>query len=51
MQLGPAADGSPGVIQGCTKMTGLELIWHGTLTLVDADFNSLSSLVHLESFM
>ena len=49
MQLGPAPDGSPGVIHGCTNITDLELIWHGSLMLADANFNSLSSLVHLES--
>jgi hypothetical protein len=49
VQLAPTADGSPGVIQGCTKLTRLELQCH-MLDVVEgrAYDGSLSSLVHLQ---
>mgnify|MGYP001807862828 CR=1 FL=1 len=49
VQLGPTADGVPGVIQGCTKLTRLELDDSDILdTSDDAVVDSLSSLVHLQ---
>jgi hypothetical protein len=48
VQLGPTADGQPGVIQGCPKLTRLEL----DCNIIDAPdgavVDSLSSLVHLQ---
>jgi hypothetical protein len=50
VQLGPAADGTPGVIQCCTKLTRLDL----SCSIIDAPagavvHRSLSSLLHLQS--
>jgi hypothetical protein len=49
VQLGPAADGSPGVIHGCTKLTRLDL---ASSSVIDgsegAVVDSLSCLVHLQ---
>jgi hypothetical protein len=48
VQLGPTADGQPGVIQGCTKLTRLEL-WCDFIDAPEgAVVDSLSSLVHLQ---
>jgi hypothetical protein len=48
VQLGPAADGTPGVIHGCTKLTKLDL----DSNIIDAPegtvVDSLSCLVHLQ---
>ena len=48
VQLGPAEDGTPGVIPGCTKLTRLDL----SCTIIDFPaggvVDSLSSLVHLQ---
>ena len=48
IQLGPTADGQPGVVQGCTKLTRLDM----RCNLIDAPagavVDSLSSLVHLQ---
>jgi hypothetical protein len=46
MQLG-AADGYPGVLHACTKLTRLELCWVDIDTPEGAELDSLSSLVHL----
>ena len=48
VQLGPAADGTPGVIQGCTKLTRLELLCNIIEAPEGVELDSLSSLVHLE---
>jgi hypothetical protein len=47
LQLG-AADGQPGVIQGCTKLTRLELYCDITDAPEGSVIDSLSSLVHLQ---
>ena len=47
VQLG-AADGYPGVVQGCTKLSQLELWWNSLGIPDDAVLDSLSSLVHLQ---
>jgi hypothetical protein len=46
VQLG-AADGYPGVVQGCTKLTRLELRWNNMGLPEGAVLDSLSRLVHL----
>jgi hypothetical protein len=50
VQLGRGADGTAGVIHGCTKLTYLELTWtmFDTSTPEGAVVDSLSSLVHLQ---
>ena len=48
VQLGPAADGNPGVIQSCTKLTRLE-VWCDALDTDTTVINDgLMSLVHLQ---
>jgi hypothetical protein len=51
VQLGPAADGQPGVVQGCTKLTRLEL-WSDIIDSTGSAVldGNLSSLVNLQSF-
>ena len=51
VRLGPAADGQLGVIQGCTKLTRLEL--YSSIKIIDAPEGAvldggLSNLVHLQ---
>jgi hypothetical protein len=48
VQLGPAADGSSGVIQGCTKLTCLQLSCNTIDAPAGAVLGSLSNLVHLQ---
>ena len=48
VQLGPAADGTPGVIQGCTKLTKLELQGSRDVSAQGDVVDSLSSLIHLQ---
>jgi hypothetical protein len=48
VQLGPAADGSAGVMQGCTKLTRLELACSVIDTREGAVLDSLSCLVDLQ---
>ena len=48
VQLGPTADGQPGVIQGCTKLTRLELDCNIIDAAEGAVVDSLSSLVDLQ---
>ena len=49
VQLGPTADGAPGVIQCCPKLTHLELASSGILdAATGAVVDSLSNLVHLQ---
>jgi hypothetical protein len=50
VQLGPGADGTAGIIHGCTKLTCLELrsTMVDTSTPEGAVIDSLSSLVHLQ---
>jgi hypothetical protein len=45
VQLGPTADGQPGVVQSCTKLTRLDLWCH---IMDDPMLDSLSQLVHLQ---
>jgi hypothetical protein len=49
VQLGPTADGYPGVMQDCTKLTRLKLLGY-TISDMPEDglIDSLSSLVHLQ---
>lgn len=50
VQLGTAADGSPGVVHSCSKLTRLELRWCGVIDAPGGNVvvDCLSSLVHLQ---
>lgn len=50
-QLGPAADGSPGVILGCTKLTCLEVACNIIDAPAGTTVDSLSRLVHLQKLV